>query len=77
MEKEKVIQLIQCGSRIETQIGKIEAIITGINIRGERVTYEISYFSNGEYKNTWLDVSEFIVIDEGNMVTVGFKRFSL
>lgn len=58
------MELIKCGTKAFTVMGNIEGIITGINIRGERATYELSYFNNMEYKAIWLDVSEFETFSE-------------
>lgn len=66
------MQIIKCGSKVRTKIGTIDAIITAAVIRFDRVQYELSYFSNGEYKNIWMDIMEF---DHGDadVVEIGFK----
>jgi hypothetical protein len=53
-----------------TLIAKIK---TGISIRFNRVTYEISYFVNGDYKAIWMDECEF-EIDKKETVKIGFKN---
>jgi effector-binding domain-containing protein len=69
------MKVFRCGLNVITRNGSIKAIITGINIRYERVNYEISYFFDGIYKSVWLDQDEFHVIAKQKDVylTIGFK----
>ena len=52
------------GDKIETIIGGVKGVITGKLTRSGRQTYEISYFSGGEYRSVWLDKCEFKVVIE-------------
>lgn len=53
----------------------IDGIVTGINIRGNRVMYEFSYFLNGDRKNIWLEDYEIKVNkSEKNILKIGFVK---
>jgi len=66
------MKLIKCGTKAIIKLGNSEAIITGISIRFSTVSYELSYFINGEYKSTWFNECEFNVDERSNTV-IGFK----
>ena len=51
--------VIGCGTEVETIMGGIKAMITGVCVRFDKVTYEIGYFKNGEYETCWLHEAEF------------------
>ena len=70
--KKNYIEVVKCGTKATTKMSQIEGIVTGISIRFNRATYEISYFHNGEYKSVWLDESEF-EIGECLKGRIGFK----
>lgn len=67
------IKIIECGTTVRPKLLKVDAIITAICIRFERVTYEISYFNNGEYKTVWLSESELNTVTVGKDFKVGYK----
>lgn len=53
----EIKNIISNGSVVITKIGKIEAIVCGICVRGvdnSSVEYNISYFANGEHKSKWI-----------------------
>lgn len=66
-------EVIPCGTKVETVISKIPGIITGISIRYDYVTYEVSYFTNNEYKSCWLQAAEFNA-SANEKVKVGFVK---
>lgn len=53
------IQVVKCQTKIKTIIGAIKAIVTGICIRDESISYEISYFHNGVHTTSWIKRYEF------------------
>lgn len=55
------MQVVKCQTKIRTVIGDIPAIVTGICIRNESVTYEISYFNSGVFTSCWINRYEFII----------------
>lgn len=69
-----MIELLSSGTLVQPKLLKVDAIITAACIRDKRVTYELSYFNNGELKNIWLSELEF-TIKESVFTTnkVGFK----
>lgn len=67
------MKVFQCGSTVITKIGKVEGIITAVQIRFNRVAYEVSYFVNQEYKTVWLDELEFD-IKKCKQETIGFIK---
>ncbi len=66
------MDLLNCGTAVETNNGKIKATITGITIRFAAVAYELSYFHNGKKEEVWCNESEFTVTN-GIKLQVGFK----
>lgn len=63
--------IIKCGSKVRTALSNINGIVTAVSIRFNSVSYEVSYFNNGEYKQAWLNKEEFIII-EGKPISIGF-----
>lgn len=47
--------LIPCGTDATIKLTGIKAIITAIEIRFELITYQLSYFNNGEMHTVWLN----------------------
>lgn len=65
------ILVLKCGLLVKPKLHNAEGIITAISIRFGKVTYEISYFHNGEYKTIWMSGEEFDVAESEKM-KVGF-----
>ena len=55
------IQVVKCQTKIKTVIGGVKAIVTGICIRDDSISYEISYFHNGINATAWIKRYEFEV----------------
>lgn len=51
--------IVKPGTPIITKIGSMKAIVTGVCIRDESISYEISCFSNCDHKSTWIYRYEF------------------
>lgn len=66
------MKVIKCGTRVTPKLQNFEGIITGISIRYDKVSYEVSYFYNGDYKSIFMDESEFDV-QACDKTIVGFK----
>ncbi len=66
------MDILSSGTIVKTKMGNIEGIITGATIRFNNVSYEISYFMDGEYKEAWLNEVEF-TIDNIERQKIGFK----
>ena len=66
------MKVIPCGTHIKTKINSIEGIITAVSIRFKSVNYEVSYFSGQEYKQIWLNESEFEFFSKRS--TIGFSK---
>ena len=64
--------LLKCGVKVIPKLYKQECLITGINIRYEKVIYELSYFNSGSYTSVWMNEDEFEVI-EVLTVKIGYK----
>ncbi len=43
------------GDKVEITLLELFGYITAICYRGEYVTYEVSFFSNGEYRQIWFE----------------------
>ena len=50
---------IQIGEPVKIRLLELYGYITAILLRGTWKQYEISYFSNGEYKTMWADRFQF------------------
>lgn len=70
---DSVLLVFKCGQKVAIKFNHdVDGIITAQLLRFERAVYEISYFNNGEYKQIWLDESEFTAIN-GEKQKIGFK----
>ena len=69
------MELLECGTKATTVLNDIEGIITGITIRGKTITYEFSYFLNGDRKSIWVEDYEVKAKKEDKRVLkVGFAK---
>lgn len=67
------MQVHKCGAKVAISLNHdSDGLITAISIRFERVSYEVSYFNAGEYKQVWLDECEFTILN-GDKQKIGFK----
>lgn len=64
--------LYKCGTKVITEIGKIEAIVTCISIRNDKALYELAWFHNGEYRTAFVSENEFTVENKERQ-KIGFK----
>ena len=64
-------QTLRCGLKVK--INSFDAIITAVCIRFENITYELSYFYNGEAKSTWHTEHEFTYDFNSERLTIGYK----
>lgn len=67
------LQVVKCQTKVKTVIGELQAIVTGICIRDEAISYELSYFHNGENKKAWVSRYEF-TIDTARKQQAGFVK---
>lgn len=65
--------VLKCGTIAVTEVGDIRGIITAVSIRFDKIVYELSYFSNGDYKVMWIHREEFSVDDSAQKNKIGFK----
>ena len=52
------MKVIPYGAKVKTVIGGVEAIITGVSLRGNSIRYNIAYFSNGVQQDIWVESVE-------------------
>lgn len=69
------MQIVKPGTPVITTIGEIKALLTGVCMRNESVTYEISYFADGCHKTCWVNRFEFR-IDDTKKGSVGLKDYN-
>jgi len=69
---DKPIKCVPCGTIVRAVYGNIEGMVTCISIRFGRVSYEVSYFNNGDSKTVWMHESEFSAVNE--RISVGFNK---
>ena len=68
------MKIVKPGTSIITNIGQVKATLTGVCIREESISYEISYFGQGDHKSTWIYRYEF-EIDTSTKTKAGFKNY--
>lgn len=66
------MKVIPSGTHITTKLNHIEGIITAISIRFGAVNYEISYFAVNDYKQIWMNESEFTF--SAKKKVIGFQK---
>ena len=66
--------VIKCGARVTPKLSNIEGIITCISIRFEKISYEVTYFYNGDFKVVWCHEDEFEVGKGGDKQKIGFNK---
>lgn len=49
----KIESKFKFGEKVEIKLLELYGYVTAVCYRGEHETYEISYFSNGEYYKIW------------------------
>lgn len=72
----QIQNIIPIGRKVKTKIGGLEAMIVGINVRGEKmdsIEYHISWFSSGESKYEWVWSFEVEEVKE-NRTEAGFYK---
>lgn len=68
------MEVIPCGVEVILKRAEYSGVITGISIRDNRVTYEVSYYESGTYKNNWYCDYEFSIDKEQSKRIIGFKN---
>lgn len=68
------MKILPCGIRVTTIIAGHDGMITGANIRWEKVTYAISYFNVGAYNEIWMHESEFTINSKQPKRLIGFQK---
>lgn len=66
------MEVIKCGTQVTPKLTNIKGIITGISIRYNRATYELSYFIEDKQQVIWLDEDEFDC-EKKETIPIGFK----
>lgn len=61
-----------CGVKVQTVVGGIDAIITGITIRFGIVCYELTYFDGMQHKEIWVNEVMFTT-KEKKLTKIGYK----
>ncbi len=75
MTKKKT-EILQCGARVKTVIGEIEAMIVAVSLTGKNnssVEYRISYFVNGKREAEWVYEME-VTPHQENKRKPGFRQ---
>lgn len=71
MAKLKNVSLYDCGTEVISVFGGFRGMITCTSIRFGFVTYEITYYLDGEPRTTWMREEEFVT--KQRKITIGFK----
>lgn len=50
--------MLDYGDRVIIKILELQGFITAVCIRGKYITYEVTYFSNGEHYQRWFEYFE-------------------
>lgn len=65
------MRIYKCGTEVCLRLESFKAYITAIEIRGEYIHYECTYFDGHERKKNWLREDEFIT--DTPKTKIGFK----
>lgn len=68
------LQIIKHGTKVLLADGTIKAFITGVCIRDESLSYEVSYFHGGINTTCWIKRFEF-EIDTSEKQKAGFVNY--
>lgn len=68
------MNLYKCGTHVITNMGSIEGMVTAICIRFDAVTYEVSYFIEGNHKTIWINEAEFKTIPDRKRKSIGYNQ---
>lgn len=52
------------GDRVKIKLLELDGYITAICFRGSYTTYEVSFFTNGEYNQKWFESFELEAVHE-------------
>lgn len=64
-------EIVPCGTQVTSKLSNVNGIITGISLRFNNISYEVSYFSGHEYKQIYMYECEFTTTTSKE--TIGFK----
>jgi hypothetical protein len=67
------MEVYKCGIYVIIKSSGIRAMITACVIRFQNMSYEVSYFSDGQYTSIWLNEFEFDT-DREEKTKIGFKK---
>jgi hypothetical protein len=67
------ILVYKCGTSVKIKNIDLKGFITGISIRDERITYEISYFMNNTYYTHNFCEYELEIYPFSDKIQIGFK----
>lgn len=67
------MNIVPCGSRVTSKLNNVEGIVTGISIRFNTISYEISYFSGLDYKQIRMNECEFTFSEKKKQI--GFQKY--
>jgi len=66
------VRVFPCGVPVITIVGSIEGLITAVVLRYEAISYEITYFYEGEQMTVWLTEHQFFT--KAKKKTIGYKQ---
>lgn len=67
------MEVISCGVEVVLKRSEYHGVITCINIRDSRITYEVSYYEAGVYKSNLFCDYEFYISAEQEKMPIGFR----
>ncbi len=73
-ERQPPIELVLMrGTEVSIRSTNIKGVILAVCIRAGNITYDVSYFNNGEHKTAWLSELEFTTFDTGLRNQIGYR----
>lgn len=67
------IKVYPCGTPVNIRIGETPGYITGIRIRGNEVSYAVSYLLGDSYEEKWFYPYELIFLGPEKEKKIGFN----
>ena len=67
------MKFYRTGTKVTTNVGNVDAVITAVELRSECITYELTYFIDNDFKKVWMSESQFQHQENAKKQTIGFK----
>ena len=53
------MRIFECGTMVIIKVSGFSAMITAVEIKFDRISYELTYYYDGEHRTVWMREEEF------------------